>query len=278
MEWYFVLPIALGSALVLGFCLWLFLVGSASKKSIGHLLKYKYAHRGLHGLLDYDTAAPENSLLAFERAVERGYGMELDVRLTKDGVAVVFHDDSLLRMCGVDKRVSDLTLAELKEYRLKDSDERIPTFREFLDTVAGRAPLIIELKGESTDTSVAGVAIEELSSYRGEYVFESFNPLLVYEVRKLAPKIGRGFLVSKHTEDKKLRSMKYRIIQRHLLDFLARPHFIACEKNHIGLFPVKFLARLFGTALVAFTVTSRDEEIKAESDGFECVIFEQYLA
>ena len=278
MEWYFILLIAVLGAVAVALCVWLFLVGTRGKKAIKHLLEYKYAHRGLHGQLDYGTVAPENSLLAFSRAVERGYGMELDVRLSRDGVAVVFHDDTLKRMCGVDKKVSELTLDELKALRLADTDECIPTFREVLDAVAGRAPMIIELKGESMDTSVADVAVKELSSYEGEYVFESFNPMLVGAIKKLAPKVGRGFLVSKHTEDKAHRSIKYRAIQRHLLNFIARPNFIACEKNHLNLFPTKLLSRLFGTALVAWTVRSSEEEKKAFLDGFECIIFEQYLA
>lgn len=278
MEWYIVLPIAVLGAAILAACIWLFLIGARSKKPIAHLLRFKYAHRGLHGKLDYDTEAPENSLLAFRRAVERGYGMELDVRLTKDFAAVVFHDDTLLRMCGADKRVCDLTLAELKEYTLGGTEERIPTFREVLDTVAGRAPIIIELKGESADTAVSQKAIEVLSGYEGEYVFESFNPILVDAVRGLAPDKGRGFLVSKHTENENFRSIKYRVIQRQLCNFLARPHFIACEKNHLKLFPASLIPKLFGTALVAWTVKSREEEERAMAEGFDCVIFEDYLA
>lgn len=102
----------------------------------------KYAHRGLH-----DKELPENSLAAFGAAVDRGFGIELDVRLTKDGVLVVFHDDTLTRMCGVDKRVSELTLDEIKELKLAGSEYGVPTLEEFLDCVGGKVPLLIELKG-----------------------------------------------------------------------------------------------------------------------------------
>ena len=83
---------------------------------------------------------------SFRLAVERGFGIELDVQLSKDKVPVVFHDDSLLRVCGVDKKVGELTLAELKTLRLLDSAETIPTFEEFLQLVNGRVPLIVEIK------------------------------------------------------------------------------------------------------------------------------------
>ena len=86
-----------------------------------------YAHRGLHG-----DGVPENSLEAFRRATQAGYGMELDVRLTADGEVVVFHDATLQRMCGMDKRVDALTLKQLQQLRLGDSLDSIPTFRQVL--------------------------------------------------------------------------------------------------------------------------------------------------
>ena len=97
-----------------------------------------FAHRGLYG-----GNIPENSLPAFERAVEAGCGIELDVRLTRDGQVVVCHDDSLLRMCGAEARVRDLTLAELKRLRLKESGETVPTLAEALARVDRRVPLLV---------------------------------------------------------------------------------------------------------------------------------------
>ena len=83
---------------------------------------------------------------AFRLAVEKGYGIELDVQLSADGIPVVFHDNTLTRMCGVNRRVRELTLAELKALSLGGTEERIPTFQEFLEMVDGRVPLIVEIK------------------------------------------------------------------------------------------------------------------------------------
>ena len=98
--------------------------------------KWLYAHRGLH---DNASEAPENSLKAFSRAVEAGYGIELDVQMTKDRVPVVFHDFTLERVCGRKGKVSDYTYQELQKFRLCASDERIPKFEDVLRLVDARA-------------------------------------------------------------------------------------------------------------------------------------------
>ncbi|MGN0995468.1 MAG: glycerophosphodiester phosphodiesterase family protein, partial [Candidatus Ventricola sp.] len=107
------------------------------------LLSRDYAHRGLH---DNASDAPENSMAAFRRAVEAGYGIELDVQLTRDRVPVVFHDESLSRMCGVPGNVRDYTFDELVQFPLLRSAERIPRFEDVLTLVDGRVPLIVEIK------------------------------------------------------------------------------------------------------------------------------------
>ena len=120
----------------------------------------KYAHRGLH-----KDGVPENSLAAFSLACEKGFAMELDVHLSKDKEVMVFHDGSLKRMTGCDKGIHELTYAELSELRLAGTDEKIPTLREVLELVGGKVPLLIELKGESTDTSLCPEVAKLLREY-----------------------------------------------------------------------------------------------------------------
>ena len=108
------------------------------------------AHRGLH-----NDKFPENSLSAFENAVKNGFAIENDIHLLADGNVVVFHDDNLKRMCGDDKKINELTLEEVKQYRLKGSDEQIPTLKECLDLVDGKVPLLIEFKCNSKKESYA---------------------------------------------------------------------------------------------------------------------------
>ena len=193
------LYISLGVALLL-LAIWLFLIAA---RHDGRMDRYKgvyFAHRGLHGTLDiYPDAAPENSLAAFSRAVENGYGIELDVRLTADGELVVFHDDTLTRVTGVDKKVRELTLAELRGLSLLGTDERIPLFSEVLELVDGKVPLLVEIKEDGMDLTTARQAVKELWDYRGEYIMESFNPLSLGAVKKANPSVLRGFLCDKLT-------------------------------------------------------------------------------
>lgn len=279
MEWYFILLIVLGSLFALTVALFIFLIAGKSGKALGRLGSVNYAHRGLHGTVGgYESYAAENSLTAFARAKEQGFGIELDVRLTKDGDLVVFHDDTLDRVCGVSGRVDALTLDELRETRLSGTDDTVPTFAEVLELIDGCVPLLIELKGESTSADVADATVKALLGYDGEYIIESFNPILLARIKKLLPSAQRGFLLSKHTNDPKHRSLKYRIIQRCLLNFIARPHFIALDKSVPHLFPAPLVIRLFGTAKIAWTVRSPEEEKKAYENGFSAVIFEKYLS
>ena len=129
------------------------------------------AHRGLH-----DDKRPENSLSAFRAAAEAGYIIENDIHLTADGEVVVFHDDTLTRMCGVEGRIEEMTLAQLKALRLRDSDEEIPTLQECLDVVDGRVPLLIEFKCQNarTCTPLCEAADKILKEYKGLYFINEF--------------------------------------------------------------------------------------------------------
>ena len=113
------------------------------KKRILDISPSMFAHRGYH---DIAHRIPENSMTAFHAAIQHGYGIELDLHLTRDGQLIVFHDDTLERLCGRPGRVEDLTYDELKSLCLLGTDERIPLFSEVLAAVNGRVPLLIELK------------------------------------------------------------------------------------------------------------------------------------
>ena len=116
--------------------------------------KKYFAHRGLH---DNASDAPENSMAAFRKAVDAGYGIELDVQLTADLVPVIFHDPDLKRVCGVNRQVRDCTFAQLQEYTLFGSSERIPALEDFIRMVDGRAPLIVAYKSEETHMTLCEI-------------------------------------------------------------------------------------------------------------------------
>lgn len=142
-----------------------------SDNALSWFLNTPIAHRGLH-----DDIIPENSMPAFEKAVNLGLNIEIDVHLTKDNVLVVFHDDNLKRICGIDKAVKDCTIDEIKTYHLKDTDCTIPTLDEFLQLVDGKVGILCEVKGiNPLDTSIAKATIERFKSYNGNVALQSFN-------------------------------------------------------------------------------------------------------
>ena len=137
------------------------------------LLQKPVAHRGLH-----DDTAPENGIAAFRAAVSYGYPIEMDVRLSKDGEIVVFHDASLARMTGANLNVADCTAEELSLLHLAGSQEHIPLFSDFLREIDGKVPLLIEIKNMPSVNKKAFAAhlAEALKDYRGEYAVQSFQP------------------------------------------------------------------------------------------------------
>ena len=148
------------------------------------LKKYRYAHRGYHD----KPAIPENSMAAFRRAVEHGYGAELDVHLMKDGTLAVIHDGSLKRTAGADVEIEDLTAEDLAQYRLEESDEKIPLFDEVLELFEGKTPLIIEVKVERENYAALSEAVaKRLDSYTGDYCIESFDPRAVAWFKSIGP-------------------------------------------------------------------------------------------
>ena len=154
--------------------------------------RFRYAHRGLH---DREAGIPENSLPAFRRALERGYGVELDVHLTGDGRLAVIHDKNLKRTAGVDAEVSGLSAAELKTFRLEGTGETIPLLEEVLPMFQGGPPLLVELKADYYDVSeLVETAVNTLDQFRVNYCIESFHPGVVRWLRLHRPDVCRGQL------------------------------------------------------------------------------------
>ena len=179
--------------LVVLFLVYLFLIAPnilSRKMAFRPLTDYDYAHRGLHG-----NGIPENSLSAFALAAEKGYGVELDVHLTLDGELAVHHDASLLCTCGVDRKISGMTMGEIRRYSLGDSGERIPTLREALNCIHGRVPMIVELKtAGKRNAELAQKVYGQLTESGGDWVAESFDPRLMHWFRRHAPQVIRGQL------------------------------------------------------------------------------------
>ena len=247
-----------------------FVFPSVRKHKDLRVLKGSYiAHRGLH---NKEKSVPENSLLAFAEAAANGYAIENDIRLTADGKVVVFHDDSLSRMCSQEGLVIEKTLDELKSLRLLDTDEQIPTLKECLDLVDGRVPLLIEFKCGFEDYEKLCVAANEvLRGYNGKYFIQSFNPLVLSWYRKNRKDILRGQLAQKYNK----KGFVAWLVSGFFMNFVARPDFVAYNFADSKAFCFK-LQKLLGAFPVAWTfhtqqqIDKKKQEIKAYI--FECFI------
>jgi glycerophosphoryl diester phosphodiesterase len=258
--------------------LWLYLLAILPslryKSEFSALKKYYYAHRGLH---DNQSEAPENSMPAFEKAVAAGYGIELDLQLSKDKQVVVFHDDDLVRACGKEGGISDYNYAELRELSLFGTNERIPLFSEVLRMVDGRVPMIVEYKiiDGGNDVSVCVHGDELLRDYKGLYCIESFHPFAVRWYKKHHRAIVRGQLGDKLTEQEKFRSLRFFALQNLLFNFFCKPDFIAYNHQHGDKLSLRICHRIFVRLAVAWTITSA-EELKKARRWFDIFIFEGF--
>lgn len=230
-----------------------------------------FAHRGLHG-----KGLTENTLEAFDAACTGGFGIELDVQLSKDGVVVVFHDDDLKRMANDDRRVDQVDYAELQTLALNGGGH-IPTFEETLRLVNGRTPLLVELKNGKRNDELCRKTAALLKDYNGKYIIESFNPLIVQWWRKHEPAVIRGQLVgAKVSYLATMGPFLAFVLSRLLLNFLGRPDFVAYDVNAAGFMAPKLQRALFRTPLAAWTV--RDAETcRSCLERGEMPIFEGFI-
>ena len=236
--------------------------------------KQYIAHRGL---FDNKIGIPENSIPAFRWAVENGYGIELDVQLTADHQMVVFHDESLKRMCGVDHILHKCTLAQLQHFTLGETAERIPLFEDVLKVIGGKVPLIVEVKAEGDWKATTKKMAEIMDGYDGVYCMESFHPLAVEWFRKNRPYVIRGQLSTNYFRDEPGRRWTEKFVLTNLLlNFKARPDFIAY--NHIwSRSPGYALCRkLFDVENVAWTIRNQDE-LKRAKKIFQVIIFDSFI-
>lgn len=228
-----------------------------------------FAHRGLHG-----PDAAENTLPAFDAACRFGYGIELDVRFSRDGQLIVFHDDTLERMCRDARRPEELSVAELKALPLMPVNGEIPTFDEVLRLIDGRVPLLVEIKNCRRINALTDAVCARLAEYPGEYLIESFNPLCLMRLRRIAPHVLRGQLVASREETAQTTGAALALALSALLtNVLSRPDFVAYniadEKS-----PAPHLQRgLYRTPMAAWTVRDETQLALARRRG-DMVIFE----
>lgn len=249
----------------------LYMVKPNVKRDTSYFHAKSYAHRGLHG-----AGVPENSIQAFALAVEKGYGVELDVQMTKDGKVVVFHDGTLKRMCGVDGFLKDFTYDELQQFRLAGTDQRIPLFSDVLE-VLKETDLICEIKGDNGNHcyELCEKTYKQLCGYKGKFMVESFVPFLLKWFRDNHPEIIRGQLSCNMKEESSLKGFSQIMMTHLLVNCISRPDFIAYKHQDTGMLGYRLCKRAFRPFLVAWTARGEEEQ-KSAWGSFDSVIFEQF--
>jgi len=231
------------------------------------------AHRGL---FDNTQNYPENTLAAFQRAVDAGYGIELDVRLTKDGQLVVAHDDGLQRICGEDIEIADLTYDELSQRKVLASDQTVPLFAQVLAVVKGMVPLIVEVKQSNRTSETCQATADQLRRYRGRYCVESFDPRVLLWFRRNFRGVLRGQLSGGFEEDGTGSRILDFCLTNMLFNKLTWPDFIAYEWQDGSRPIIKAWRALLRCSMVAWTVRSQ-ADLDAARRNFDVFIFDSFI-
>jgi glycerophosphoryl diester phosphodiesterase len=225
------------------------------------------AHRGMH-----DQIAPENSMPAFENAIRHGFHIEIDVHVTKDGVVVVHHDDSLMRMCGVNKKIKNCTLQEIKSFRLKGTECTIPTLQELLDVIDGKVGLLVEIKGLNPyGLRITKETLKVLSTYKGNVALQSFNYGAVRHVRRDG-KYAAGQLTSWRGPGGRLQFWGSDFMGKLTVCKLSKPDFIAYDTACLPNNKYIVKARLT-TPVITWTVKTK-ADLAIANEFADNIIFE----
>ncbi len=239
------------------------------------------AHRGL---FDNGSDSPENTLPAIRAAAEAGFGLEIDVRLTKDGRLVVAHDPDLKRIAGIKRKVSGMTADELSAISVFGSNQGVPLFADAMEA-AGRAPLIVEIKAENLagERAVCRAAARQLSSYPGPCCVQAFSPTALLWFRLHRPDMLRGQLSMDYftPSRRKKRGGRPNAVNGFMLgsllyNFLSRPDYVAYDFRDRKSAALGLQRRLYKTALAAWTLKSRPQLAEAAKDGFSILIFDGF--
>ncbi len=231
------------------------LAPASAARRVERLKALPFAHRGLHG-----SGRPENSRSAFRAAIDAGHGIELDVRISRDGHAIVFHDGDLNRLTGERGPLAERTASELAAIPLAGgAGETIPDLPDVLALIGGRVPLLIELK--APDARVAALCLSvfrALDGYRGPVGVMSFNPEVGRWFARHGPRVTRGLVVTEAGRRRR------GLLKRRLALYRARPDFLAYDVRDL---PSRFAARARARGLPVFTWTCRSREDQARANA-----------
>jgi glycerophosphoryl diester phosphodiesterase len=242
----------------------------------GWLVARPIAHRGLH---DASAGRIENTRAAFAAAIDGGFAMECDLQLSRDGEAMVFHDGTLDRLTGRSGRVDALDAAELADIAITGAGESIPTFADLLGLVAGRMPLVVEIKSAFTgDLRLTERAVALAAQYDGPLCFKSFDPAIVVSLRRLCPERPRGIVAMAFLDGSDERaSAEQRRSLGHLLHFNeSEPDFISWRVDDLPHAAPFFCRSVLGRPVMAWTVRTPEQRAMVARHADQ-MVFEGFL-
>ena len=241
------------------------------EKEASWIIEIPIAHRGLD-----NGSIPENSMAAFRNAIEKGYTIELDVQFTKDKELIVFHDDDLSRLTNDNRKVKDVNYQELKNLKLENTDEKIPTLKEVVEMVDNQVPLIIEIKDGEDIIGLSEKTYNIMKNYKGRYAIQSFNPFILEWFKNNASEVIRGQLSGTFRED--VESLKFYekfVLKNLLLNFKSKPNFIAYELDGVNNLSVKLLKGR-NYPIISWTIDN-EEDMKKAYESTDNIIFDNIL-
>jgi glycerophosphoryl diester phosphodiesterase len=226
------------------------------------LTEKPFAHRGLH---DIDAGVPENSRAAFRAAIAAGFGIELDVRLSRDGVAMVFHDAALDRLCGRPGLVRDTDSVALGKMPLLGTAETPPTLEEALGIVGGRVGLLIEIKNSGLEPvePIAAAVADTIRNYPGPAAIQAFNPRILAWFAANAPDVARGQIIDLKPPDGRFSYPRLLVLRVLLAIRHGAPQFVAYDFQRLPA-PLADRAKRDGLPLLAWTIRTPAQRARAK--------------
>lgn len=212
------------------------------------------AHRGLY---TKDQSIPENSIASFKHAMDKGYSIELDINVLKDGTVLAFHDFTFKRVCNDSRELKDVTYEECKNFTLFKTNEKIPTFNQVLELVKGKVPLLIELKPHGDVILLCESFMKSMKNYQGDWAVFSFHPKVVSWFKKHYPQVIRGQISEYFKDDKNMNKITKYMMKTMFLNRFTKPDFVS-----YGIYdmPNKYLDRLMKKGITVISYAARSQK------------------
>ena len=240
-------------------------------KDLTWLKQELIAHRGFY---KKNGAIPENSMAAFKRALDHGYAIECDIQLTKDHEVVVFHDENLKRLTGLNQPIHQVTYEQIKTLNLLLSNEKIPLLRDVLNLVKGKVPLLIELKPFGPVKKLCTSTMALMKDYQGKYAVFSFHPGAVLWFKKYHPHVIRGQISSFFDDDTHVRQPLKFLMKRLFFNHFTKPDFISYDIHNL---PNKHVDKQKKKGITIMSYAARSQaELDFVKSYYDNVVFEYF--